>query len=249
MTEVSPIIPAAPYASATQRRRTPRRIPTAIRHHGPGHSDREPLEQFVAAVFRTAYGARLRSFYPHLLALTDSDGSLAAVAGLRPAAQGPLFAEHYLDAPVEALITMKYGQQISRERIVEVGNLAPAQVGQARWLIAALTAFLHGAGFTWVLFTAVHSLSNAFGRLGLQPFAVTNADPRRLPAGLTGDWGSYYQAKPVVHLGELRHGYRVLSRSIGADGSDARMLWQAALATGRSKGGAFLACPAEHPSR
>ncbi|MGB5540913.1 MAG: thermostable hemolysin, partial [Gammaproteobacteria bacterium] len=127
----------------------------------PAHARRAFAETFVGAIFRRAYGATLTAFYPLLLGLTRDDGEYAAVAGIRPAGAEALFSEHYLDRPVEQLLTT------GRAGIAEIGNLAPANAGQARWLICTLSAFLMGAGFTHVVFTSVPKLRNAFARMGL----------------------------------------------------------------------------------
>jgi len=170
------------------------------------HPQRRAAETWVKKVYLRAYRARLDSFYPWLLTVTNDSGQLTSVAGFRPAAGEPLFSEHYLDQPVEQLL------QIPRHEIVEVGNLAPAAPGQARAMITTVTAFLHGAGFRQVVFTAVPQLFNAFHRLELQPRQLAIADPKRLPQGADG-WGSYYAANPRVYSGDIAGGHAALCRN------------------------------------
>jgi hypothetical protein len=170
---------------------------------------RAPVEQFIRQVFLGSYGARLGSLYPTLLSFRSGD-TLRGAVGLRDAGQGPLFAEQYLQAPAETLIAAHWGQQTARSRLVEVGNLALAGPGEARWLIAAVTTFLHACGYRWVLFTAVQPLVNAFARLGLSPVQLADADPACLPDG-GRDWGRYYDQRAAVCVGDIRSGYRKLS--------------------------------------
>jgi hypothetical protein len=158
---------------------------------GRDHSDRAQAEALVQKFYRQAYQARIRSFYPFLLAIRNGDGSLAAVAGIRPAGDAALFSENYLKRPVNELL------DIPRNQLVEVGNLAPADLGQVRWTIAAVSAFLHGAGFSHVLFTAVPLLHNAFKRLGLQPEFIAEAHQEKLSDTMQDEWGSYYQCNPA----------------------------------------------------
>jgi hypothetical protein len=183
--------------------------PVSVRLHAPQDGERAPVERFIRRVFMDSYGARLDSLYPSLLAFS-SGNTLRAAVGLRAAGQGPLFAEHYLPAPAEALISDRWGRPAVRGQLVEVGNLALAGPGDARWLIAAVTAFLHACGYRWVLFTAVRPLVNAFARLGLSPVRLGDADPACLPDG-GRDWGSYYEQRPVVCVCDIRSGYRKLS--------------------------------------
>lgn len=62
-------------------------------------------------------------------------------------------------------------------------------------------------------FTGNIGLVNSFHRLGLKPVTLCAADPQRL-----GDerhsWGSYYESKPWVHVGNIRAGFIHL-RNIG----------------------------------
>lgn len=178
------------------------------------HAERAAAEAFVRAVFAACYGADIRSFYPTLLRFTQHAATMGVV-GVRSGAGQGFFAEQYLDQALEDLIGAQLTAPVERRHIVEVGNLALLNPGQARWLIAAVTLFLHGAGYRWVLFTAVKPLINAFRRLGLNPIALAPADPARLHDGAT-DWGSYYAGHPLVCVGDIAAGYRKLLASSGA---------------------------------
>jgi hypothetical protein len=117
------------------------------------HPARDHLHAFIQAVFHQAHGARVDLFYPHLLGFTTG-GDLTATVGYRAGASQALFAEHYLDGSADDLITARTGRTVARTDLVEVGNLALRDPGQARWIIAASTAYLAAAGYRWVLFTA-----------------------------------------------------------------------------------------------
>lgn len=177
----------------------------------PAHAQRTFAEAFVSAIFRKAYGATLGAFYPLLLGLSRANGDYAAVAGIRPAGADALFSEHYLDQPVERLLST------DRNGIAEIGNLAPASAGQARWLICTLSAFLMGAGFTHVVFTSVPKLRNAFSRMGLPLTRLADADRQRLPADQQAEWGSYYDCKPAVYAGDIASGTPALLALMSSD--------------------------------
>lgn len=171
----------------------------------PLHPDRAGAEAFVRRTFERTYGACLTSFYPLMLAVRGGQGAYAAVAGVRPAGGEPLFLEHYLDAPVDKVL------DVDRARIVEIGNLSPAGAGQARWLICMICAFLTGAGFFQVVFTAVPRLSNAFRRMGLPLRRLCDAGGHRLPEQQARDWGTYYESRPGVFCGDLDLGFRAFA--------------------------------------
>lgn len=200
---------AGPHASRLQLSRI-----------GRDHPQRREVEAFIAEVYRQRYGAQLRSFLPHLLAYRDAAGALQAAVGLRYAREGRLFVEQYLDTEAECDVARIQQAPVPRERLVEVGNFASRTPGHAREVIVRLTALLHHEGLRWVLFAATKQLRNTFDRLHLATVSLAAADPARLEAG-ENVWGRYYDAKPVVLLGDLASGYAYLQRR-AAEAADAQ---------------------------
>ena len=172
----------------------------------PGDPLRCTFEAFIQQRFRKAHGADIRHFMPELFGMSDASGALCAVVGVRRGSAVPLFLEGYLDEPIDPLISAAAGQTVDRTAIVEVGNLAASDTGSARMSIIAMTCLLAMGGLEWVAFTGSLGLVNSFHRLGLQPVTLCAADPARL-----GDdrhaWGSYYESKPWVHVGNIRSGF------------------------------------------
>ncbi len=198
----------------------------------PDHPEREVTERFIHDRFNIEYDADIRHYMPHLVRLTTKEGEMVAAVGYRDAAAHKLFLEHYFDEPIEVVLGRRLGQDVARRDIVEVGNLADAHPGGARAAITALTAYLYGAGFRWVVFTGVTKLRNAFYRLGIEPFQIGEADPSRLDDEERRAWGRYYQAGPRVMAGDIHEGYWALefSRTV------LQPLWMGALVEGMSQG-------------
>ena len=167
---------------------------------------RPAFEAFIQQRFRIAHGADIRHFMPQLFGVSQANGELCAVAGVRLASDEPLFLERYLDHPIEPLISAAAAQPVDRRAIAEVGNLAASDTGSARLSIIAITWLLAMGGLEWVAFTGNIGLVNSFHRLGLKPVTLCAADPQRL-----GDerhlWGSYYESQPWVHVGNIRAGF------------------------------------------
>jgi hypothetical protein len=182
----------------------------ALVHVPADHPWREAVEAFVQQRFAAAYNARVSHFCPSLLACC-ADDRLAAVAGFKPAAEGALFLEHYLDRPAEAVLAAAFGVPVARRAVVEVGNFAAVAPGAARRIIRLVTAHLYRQGYEWAVFTATRELANAFHRLRLTPQHLAPADPHRLPGG-AGDWGSYYDHAPAVYGGSIAAGFFALAR-------------------------------------
>lgn len=196
-----------------------------------GHPDRPRVEQFIHDRFDLEYNANLRHYMPHLVHLETVAGECVAGVGYRDAAKNSLFVEHYFDEPIEAVIGSVLKKKVTRSEIVEVGNLADARPGGARAAVTALTAYLYGAGFRWVVFTGVVMLRNALFRLGLEPFQIGEADPGRLSEQEQQEWGKYYMAGPLVMAGDIHDGYWSLqfTREVLAP------LWENALGAGREQ--------------
>ncbi|MBA5979433.1 thermostable hemolysin [Pseudomonas sp. MD195_PC81_125] len=179
----------------------------------PDDALRETFEAFIQQRFRKAHGATFDTLCPSCSACTTATVRCVRWPGVRRAHVEPLFLERYLDEPIEPLISAAADRPVERSAIVEVGNLAASDTGSARLSIIAITYLLAMGGLEWVTFTGNIGLVNSFHRLGLKPVTLCAADPERL-----GDerqhWGSYYESKPWVHVGNIRAGF-VHLRNIG----------------------------------
>ncbi|MFZ5530250.1 MAG: thermostable hemolysin [Pseudomonadota bacterium] len=177
---------------------------------GPDAADRAELEQFVRESFRRVYGADVRHFMPELFSVRDYRGELLGVAGLRRAANEPLFLEVYLDQPVEAVLAARIGQPVARRDIVEIGNVAVANSGMARYLIAELVEYIHTTDIKWAVFTTIPALRNAANKMGLHLERLCKAAIGRLSPEARSEWGTYYDHAPEVMAVGRKWGQRLL---------------------------------------
>ena len=181
-----------------------------VRLVDPVDPRREAVERFIADVYLHRFGARLRSFLPHLLAYEDSAGRLVAAVGLRSGGEGDLFVEQYLDAPIESAMRQRgITRAVDRRAVVEVGNFAATTPGIARELIVQLAHLLHEARMDWVLFVATQQLRNAFQRLHLSTVELAEARADHLRE-LCSDWGDYYASRPRLMCGNVAEGMALL---------------------------------------
>jgi len=218
-------------------------IPYRIELQDPDDAGRPALESFVHSTFKRAYGADVRHYLPRLMSLTNHQNELIAAIGFHAAQNDPLFLEQYLDKPIEEVIGNKFDCNVQRRKIMEVGNLAIATAGGARGLILALTSYIKGAGFDWVVFTAVPSLINSFKKMGLELSPLVEARKDRLVAD-KDQWGSYYDVKPMVVVGNVKQGYEILEQFLTLEHSlnVMQILWKNAYTAGyqRRKGYDFF---------
>lgn len=205
-----------PRGGRAARIQTPGALSTApprFAVHPVGDPARAEVEAFIASVYAARYGARVTQFAPVLVSLRDG-ATLVAAAGYRRATQ-PLFVEHYLDDPVEALLGRAVGEPPARAGIVEVGHLAACRAGEGRRLILRLAQHFAADGVTWVISTLTAELRHLFTRLGIAPLALATADPARLGAAAR-DWGRYYEHHPLVLAGHLPMAMRRLAGKLAS---------------------------------
>jgi hypothetical protein len=178
----------------------------------PGDSARAELEAYVRDRFAAKHGANVRSFMPTLLSFRNRHGELRGVAGIRSAGESPLYLEHYLDQPIERLVTASLSARdgvhpaatrpVRRDEIVEVGNLAGTNCRAAVRMVAQLPAYLMSRRYSWIVFTATSSVRQILAGFGAPLIELGRADPARVAAAPDG-WGRYYETDPRLFAGYL----------------------------------------------
>lgn len=177
--------------TSLEHRSTRSAVPTHIGLSIDQDEGRLEAERFVQEIFYRLHNAQVTQFMPILMDLRNDAGKLLGVLGLREAVGAGLFLERYLDQPVEQALSIALNETVSRDDIVEVGNLAVASSGGGRWLITALTSFLYAMQRGWVVFTCGPTLRNSFRRLGIHlldlalPIRPVSPPPRHCAGGAT----------------------------------------------------------------
>ena len=175
--------------------------------HAAGAPVRGEVEAFIHSRYASIYNADIQHFLPLFLA-TWQGHQLQGALGLRPGASGAFFVENYLDSKIEEIVAMQQGGFVPREQIIETGNLAGSR-GSSQLLFVVLTQVLYMAGFRWITFTATPMVINLLHRLGFAPQVVCSADVSRL-GGQAKDWGTYYDNKPSVVIGNIEQAFKTL---------------------------------------
>jgi len=164
--------------------------------------ERHFIEQFVAERFDHYYQAEITHFLPYFLSTKTGDTHTAVVGFQSAGSVKPLFLEQYLNASIEDEVSRLSGLTVERNRIAEVGNLTSIHRGTSQLLFVLIIAILHEAGFEWTVFTATKHVQQLLSRLNLVVINVCEADPDKLINGKQS-WGSYYDDKPNVIIGNL----------------------------------------------
>lgn len=175
--------------------------------------ERRRVERFLERGFRQAYNAQIREHYPVLMSVQDDEGTILGALGFRYAQGEQLFLEQYLDTSVESALRPHCEEPLSRNEIVEVGNLVSEGTGASIFLFTALTAYLAKQDKRYITVTATDFLHHYFERLGVEPRVIGYADQARLQDG-GASWGTYYETRPRLLAGQVVLAYKKLQRHL-----------------------------------
>ncbi|MEA3220811.1 thermostable hemolysin [Immundisolibacter sp.] len=179
-------------------------------HLYPQDRPRAGVEDYIARRYAQCHEARVSGFMPWLLAAQRGE-TFASALGFRPAGAGALFLERYLEGPVEGAIASAMRQPVQRGSVVEIGNLAATSQRASRLLITLLVEALHRGGFRWIVFTATRQVRELIRDMGFALRVLAPADPARLGQERAA-WGRYYDAEPMLTVGDLAIGCRLIRR-------------------------------------
>jgi len=168
----------------------------------PCSPERASVEAYIHDRFAGVHHAEVTHFLPNLISLRCG-GEYSAAVGLAPAGNGKVFAENYLDAPVEQVIGEKLGLQVARDQIVEIGNLVSTWKGSSLLLFIVIGEVMERLGYHYVMFTGTREVKALLARLRYSPIVLADADPSKLPDG-GASWGCYYTNNPQVMFGDNR---------------------------------------------
>lgn len=168
----------------------------------PGSAERAAVEAYIHDRFAGVHHAEVTHFLPNLISLRCG-GEYSAAVGLAPAGNGKVFAEQYLAAPVEQVISEKLGLQVARDQIIEIGNLVSTWKGSSLLLFIVIGEVMQRLGYHYVMFTGTREVKALLARLHYSPIVLADANPSLLPDG-GASWGSYYTNNPQVMFGDNR---------------------------------------------
>lgn len=177
----------------------------AVRYVPEGSAGRAEAEALIHSRYQSIHGATVGTCMPHLYAISAPDEGIAGAVGIRMMEQKGGLVERYLDHPIELLLKDLTDQPINREDLVEVGNLAAANIPVAVLLIAFLFEECSRLGRSHAVFTGTHAVRLALRRAKVPHQIIQPADPNRLGAD-KDEWGRYYECDPHIIVVDVAAG-------------------------------------------
>ncbi len=159
------------------------------------HPSRPIVSRFICATYLLSYDARVVNLPKTLIALVDKEDKVHAAAGLRDASE-PFFSEHYLDLPIETLLSEVSRRRVLRSTVVEVSCLASRTPAISAHFMRELVFHGEELGYEWAFFTATSRLEKLLRRIRLPLLNLGDASMDRVPS--PENWGSYYETDPRV---------------------------------------------------
>lgn len=163
------------------------------------HSEnRAQVERFIQVMFKRKHNASVSIFMPDIIRVINPDNSIVAACGLRLAKESSLFLERYLEQSVEHTLSEITGESISRNSIVEVGNLAVADPLSLEVLASKISWYLKRSRANWAVFTGIPILRNSLTKLGYKIVIIGEASSSGFSDEELAIWGTYYDNKPLI---------------------------------------------------
>ena len=156
-------------------------------------SERRSLEHFIQEKYQQVHQATVSSFSSTLFAGYHG-AEMQVVIGMQHLNQFNAFLEQYRDEPVESKLSQT---QVSRDKVVEIGNLAALDMDKAKLMVAFLVFHLSQQRIEWAVCTGTAAVRYVLQQMGLRFHVLEKADPQVLGEAQRL-WGSYYQQKPYV---------------------------------------------------
>jgi Thermostable hemolysin len=173
------------------------------------HRLRPIASSFIRATYLLNYHARIVNLPKTLLALVDTNDKVHAAAGLRDTSE-PFFSEHYLDLPIESLLSEVSRRRVDRSSVVEVSCLASRTPSISAHFMRELVFHGEDLGYDWAFFTATSRLEKLLRHIRLPLLNLGAASLDRVPSPEI--WGSYYETDPRVLAFGREHLKPFLSR-------------------------------------
>ncbi len=167
-------------------------------------NSRVDVENFIRVSYKKHFSAHLRTFFPLILAITKiSDGSIIGALGLRYADEEALFSECYLKQTIENLIQINESKKVSRNKILEMGNLVVRDSSDIKIILPIFSQYIKSLDIDWAVYTLTAPIKVYFEKFSVKLIHLQIATLEAVNGAAT-DWGNYYKFKPAVYYSSVQ---------------------------------------------
>lgn len=155
----------------------------------------EAAKDHIRKVYFETYGAHVTTFAPTLVTVTNQDGQIVCVGGIRTGADG-FFSDTYLDTDLTTAVCALDGTDTPTAQIMEVVSVASTTPFPVLPMFDAMLSWGRDQGMTCGVFTITKPLRRLLKRTGLHFSELCAADASYVDN--PESWGTYYKTEPVV---------------------------------------------------
>ncbi|MFH7808720.1 thermostable hemolysin [Acinetobacter sp. BSP-153] len=160
------------------------------------HFERKEIEEYISLKYQEKHNATLTHFSSTLFVGMYEDQTQVAI-GIEQLKTHKAFLEQYLEQPIEQSLQNMTQRDVSRSKIVEIGNLASENMEYAKMIVAFLVFYLSLEGVEWAVCTGTIAVRYVLQQMGLHFHVLEKANPDVLGEAKK-QWGNYYEQKPLV---------------------------------------------------
>lgn len=158
--------------------------------------ERVRVESFISDKYKEIHNASLSEFFSTLFA-GYTENRMQVAIGMENLSGKDAFLEQYLETPVQVSLEKFTQSKVSRDKLVEIGNLASLNMENAKLMVAFLVFHLSRQKIEWAVCTGTVAVRYVLQQMRLHFHVIDKADPNVLGAAQK-QWGNYYQQKPLV---------------------------------------------------
>jgi hypothetical protein len=178
------------------------------------HSDQSAnINDFIQSIYSKSYDADIKIEYPVLLSVKNVNDKILCAAGVRFAKNNNLFLEQYTKMPIEKVLKIIFEEDVSRDKICEVGNLSSIDSAATIFLFKTLARYLFDLDKEYVVITSTNTLYKILNKVGLKGTIICQAKYEDLNNS-NEYWGSYYDKNPIVVAYKVSENLTVLENII-----------------------------------
>ena len=147
--------------------------------------------------YNRAYNASIEPSPQYYVVVQTADDHILACAGITFGDEEGLFSEQYLDEPIEAILHKRYGKEIERSNIAEIGSLTSHHATAGMILVNMIPLLSWCMGAHYLLCTVTPRVIAMMEGCQIAFEPIEQANPERLTEA-KDIWGSYYDQVPVT---------------------------------------------------
>lgn len=153
--------------------------------------------EFCKLKYKNSYNANINPTSQYYVVVQNEENRILACSGVTFGDEGRLFSEQYLDESIDTILLKKFGMEVERSSIAEIGNLTSDHFTAGMILVNMIPLLAWCMGAHYLLCTVTPRVIAMMEGCQIAFEPIEQADPDRLDEARE-IWGAYYDQAPVT---------------------------------------------------